>query len=109
MQILVWLSYDLGVRGDYTGLYEWLDDHKAKECGNSVAFFKYDIDEDRTSDFSKNLKDDIENKVEFKKHDRIYIMFKDAQKKIKGTFLFGKRKSSPWKGYGGTDEEEIDE
>ena len=29
----IWISYDLGVRGDYENLYSWLDTHGAKECG----------------------------------------------------------------------------
>lgn len=33
----VWISYDLGVQADYDGLYQWLDEHKARECGDSVA------------------------------------------------------------------------
>ena len=47
MESFVWMSYDLGVSGDYEGLYAWLDDHNAKECGNSVAWvfsFSYDGD-----------------------------------------------------------------
>ena len=31
----IWISYDLGVRGDYEGLYAWLDSHGAKECGDT--------------------------------------------------------------------------
>ena len=31
----VWISYDLGIRGDYEGLYAWLDSHRAKECGDA--------------------------------------------------------------------------
>ena len=37
----IWLSYDLGIRGDYESLYSWLDDHEAKECGDSVAFLSF--------------------------------------------------------------------
>ena len=42
MNKALWLSYDLGVKGDYEGLYAWLDDHNAEECGNSVAFLHYE-------------------------------------------------------------------
>ena len=42
MHTVMWMSYDLGVKGDYEGLYAWLDDHDAKECGNSVAFLRYE-------------------------------------------------------------------
>lgn len=30
---------NLGVQGDYEGLYAWLGEHRAKECGDSVAVF----------------------------------------------------------------------
>jgi hypothetical protein len=39
----IWLSYDLGIRGDYKGLYEWLDNHEAKECGDSVGVLIYEF------------------------------------------------------------------
>ena len=42
----IWLSYDLGIRGDYESLYAWLDQHNAKECGDSLAFFKFDYTHD---------------------------------------------------------------
>ena len=41
MKQAIWLSYDLGVRGDYEGLYAWLDKHQAKECGDNIAYFVY--------------------------------------------------------------------
>ena len=31
---MIWLSYDLGVDGDYENLYAWLDHKEAKECGD---------------------------------------------------------------------------
>jgi len=46
MHTAMWMSYDLGVKGDYEGLYAWLDDHDAKECGNSVAFLRYEYSAD---------------------------------------------------------------
>ncbi|MHB9292468.1 hypothetical protein Holit_01566 [Hollandina sp. SP2] len=39
MSTRVWLSYDLGIKGDYANLYIWLDEHKALECGDSIATF----------------------------------------------------------------------
>lgn len=33
MEVRVWLGYDLGVKGDYPGMYAFLDDHDAIECG----------------------------------------------------------------------------
>jgi hypothetical protein len=32
-----WLSFDLGLRGNYDSLYEWLDAHSASESGDSLA------------------------------------------------------------------------
>jgi len=106
MQKAIWLSYDLGVKGDYASLYEWLDNKKAKESGNNVAFFKYEVKKD--DDLKKKLKNDISKHVKFAKRDRIYIIFRGDDQKLKGTFLFGRRKASPWKGYG-VGEGEIDE
>jgi hypothetical protein len=34
-----WLIYDLGLQGHYDELFAWLDQHKAKECGDNVATF----------------------------------------------------------------------
>ena len=42
MESAVWISYDLGVQADYEGMYSWLDEHQAKECGDSLAFFNYE-------------------------------------------------------------------
>jgi hypothetical protein len=107
MEKSIWLSYDLGVQGDYTGLYAWLDNLEAKECGNNVALFKYEIDDEE--DLREKIKADLSEHVTLEKHDRIYILFSDSEtKKRKGCFLFGKRKASPWKGYG-DGEDEIDE
>ncbi len=106
MQKTIWLSYDLSVQGDYSSLYEWLDNIGAKECGNSVAFFKYEIDQ--IENLTNELEKDISSKVELGKRDRIYIIFGDSENNMKGAFLFGKRKSSPWQGYG-NGEDEIDE
>ncbi len=106
MKKAVWLSYDLGVRGDYTSLYEWLDNLDAKECGDSIAFFKYEV---KSGEVLKNkIKKDLSDNVTLEKRDRIYIMYLDSKKKMKGSFIFGRRKSSPWEGYG-SKRVEIDE
>ncbi|MGA1839470.1 MAG: hypothetical protein ACMUIU_02505 [bacterium] len=103
MKPLIWISYDLGVKGDYEGFYAWLDNHEAKECGTSIAVLYYE--------FSKNLieelKKDLLDNVSFSKLDRIYLIWREDEK-IKGRFLLGKRKAAPWSGYGGQ-ESEIEE
>lgn len=101
-----WISYDLGLKGDYSGLYTWLDTMGAKECGDSIAFF--------TKEFEDNLideiKTDIAKNVKLNKTDRIYLIYlENKTSKIKGNFLFGGRRRAPWEGYAigvqGTDED----
>ena len=106
MKKALWVSYDLGVQGDYESLYEWLDNLDAKECGNSVAFFKYEVVSGKI--LKNEIKKDIEKIVELGGRDRIYIMYRDSRKNMKGSFIVGKRKASPWKGYG-SGKTEIDE
>jgi hypothetical protein len=106
MKKMVWLSYDLGVKGDYESLYSWLDNHGAKECGDGVAVLNYEFKSDPTED----LKRDLEKSVDFAKRDRIYVVLLEERKerKIKGRFLIGSRKAAPWAGYG-SHESVVDE
>ncbi len=98
---LVWLSYDLGLRGDYDDLYAWLDEHSAKECGDSLAVLDFDGSID---DLKKSLKAD----VEFGRHARVYVVYQ-IERVYKGRFIIGSRKRAPWEGYSGAEEEEPDE
>ncbi len=95
MQSFIWISYDLGVTGDYEGLYTWLDDHDAKECGNSVACFSFCYD----GDLFESLKTEIEEAVLLNKRSRIYIICMQ-EGETRGRFIIGRRKSAPWSGYG---------
>ena len=98
----IWISYDLGIKGDFPGLYAWLDNNEAKEAGNSIAFLKYEFpgtDEKLLS----VLKKDLEKHVVLKPGDRIYVVRMRLEKgvqKISGKFIVGNRKASPWIGYG---------
>lgn len=100
MKSTIWLSYDLGVNGDYEGLYSWLDTHGAKECGSSVAFLKYAHE----GDLAAALIDDMQAAVSLDRRSRVYLIHNH-----KGRYLFGRRKSAPWEGFGdnGDDEEDI--
>ncbi len=92
----IWISYDLGVKGDYPSLYQWLDLNKASECGNSVAFLKYEY----KADLIIELKKDLESKVNFINGDRLYVIYKNEEdQKILGSFIRGGRKTTPWTGY----------
>jgi len=83
-------------------MYAWLDNHAAKECGDSVAVFNYEFRNDLLAD----LKSDMEQSVELNKKSRIYVIYKsDDGRKVKGSFLYGARKQSPWTGYGVSMEE----
>lgn len=106
MQKAVWMSFDLGVKGDYESLYAWLDNHQATECGNSVAFFKYEVPGGSAEELLKGLTKDLESSIEFRKSDRIYIAYRADDGSLKGRFILGKRKAAPWQGYGDAATEE---
>ncbi|OYT14342.1 MAG: hypothetical protein B6I19_00290 [Bacteroidetes bacterium 4572_114] len=105
----VWMSYDLGIKGDYPGLYKWLDTNEAKECGNSVTYFKYKF----SSDVMTELINDLQENIEFKNGDRVYAIFKhknnDGKISTVGKFIIGNRKASPWEGYAPIDEDILDQ
>lgn len=95
----VWLIYDLGFDGDYTKLYEWLDNIGAKECVLGGATFMYDFrteTEDR-DDVFQELEHDIPVDNEANPSARIYAITKVGDNII-GRFLFGNRKTAPWYG-----------
>lgn len=100
---LLWLVYDLGLDTDYEMLYTFLDTSGAKECGTGVAYLDKEFDDLET------LKKTISDIVDIQKNDRIYIIYKDAEDKFKGKFLFGNRKKNPWAGYAVKEEEEEEE
>lgn len=96
MKKAIWISYDIGVRGDYEGLYAWLDSKRAKECGDSLAFIEYEDD----GNIIESLRSEIKEVVELTKKMRIYVIYREADtNKLKGKFLFGTRKAAPWTGY----------
>lgn len=97
MKSAIWISYDLGVRGDYESLYAWLDDHDAQECGDSLAFLNFE----HSGSLIAAVRREIRRSIRITKNARIYLMYRDSgTKKIKGAFLFGGRKAPPWAGYG---------
>jgi hypothetical protein len=107
MKSFIWLSFDLGVRGDFEGMYEFLDSHQAKECGDSVSAFLFEYKKDLLSELAKELR----ASVTIDKRSRVYVVYTVGQGKTRGKFIIGKRKSPPWAGYSpsGEDEEDIGE
>jgi len=100
----IWLCYDLGVKGDYSSLYSWLDNHNAVECGDSLASLEYEVSDEET--LPGIVKNDLESNVTFGKSDRVYLVWKNKQGVNKGRFIIGKRKASPWQGYGASEVED---
>ena len=74
MKVIVWISYDLGVNGDYEGMYRWLDGREARECGDSLAFMNYEYS---NNDLPGIIKNDIKNNVAITKKSRIYLVYRD--------------------------------
>ena len=107
MKSAIWISYDLGVRGDYEGMYTWLDQHDAKDCGDSLAFLNYEY----SGELLKALIADLEEAVEITKRMRIYVIYREPKtRKMKGNFIFGGRKAPPWAGFaGGSAQTDVDE
>ena len=102
----IWISYDLGVQGDYASMYAWLDAHSAKECGDSLAFLVYK----HSGETKERLKADLKRAITVDKRTRIYVIYRATDtKKIKGVFLFGGRRAPPWTGYSSRDAGAVDE
>ncbi|HPO16507.1 MAG TPA: hypothetical protein PLI09_23935 [Candidatus Hydrogenedentes bacterium] len=94
MKSFIWFSFDLGVQGDYEALYSWLDNHEAKECGDSLACLRFE----HSGDLIDALKKDLASHVHLNGRSRLYVIHL-ANGKMKGTFITGSRKTAPWTGY----------
>jgi len=108
MKKAVWLSFDLGVSGDYEGLYKWLANHHAIECGESLGFFHYESKAKNVDAMLEELTKDISENVTVSKKTRMYVVYRSDEQKAKGKFLFGNRRQPPWTGYG-EEEQTVDE
>jgi hypothetical protein len=95
-----WLSYDLGLRGNYDELYRWLAEKDAKECGESAATFSA---EGTVDELRKELKSIVGKKG------RVYLIGRDTDGTLRGKWLFGSRRPPPWLGYASIADEDQDE
>jgi hypothetical protein len=103
----IWISFDLGLKGDYSSLYTWLDNYSAVECGNGLAFFNYNTSSmSNTEDLIKSLSESLKATVKLSKSDRVYVIWKHSSGKMKGKFLNGRRRQAPWEGYGEIDRDD---
>jgi hypothetical protein len=91
----IWLSYDLGVKGDYESLYKWLDHRNALECGDSLAYVNCEY----TDDVFADVRTSLFNNVKMTDASRFYMVAKDKDNNFKGKFIVGARKAPPWTGY----------
>jgi hypothetical protein len=104
----VYITFDFGLKGDYTGLFTWLDNHNAVECGNGVAFLKFETKSKNYNDIFKELNNELSKAVKLSNSDRIYAIVKDETSNlVKGRFIVGGRRQAPWIGYGRTGANEF--
>ncbi len=94
MKMAIWLSYDLGIDGDYMNLFHWLDSKEAKECVGNFSFFYYEYEKNILDE----IKRDLSAAMNLRLQDRIYIVRVENGKSI-GSFIKGQRKVAPWLGY----------
>ena len=99
----MWLVYDLSFGGDYDALFTFLDQNRAAECGEGVAYFAYSYQED----LIKELQKDLESAFRPGK-DRAYVMYNNNGK-MRGKWIFGNRKKAPWSGYALADADTADD
>ena len=91
-----WLSYDLGIKGDYDNLYSWLAKLEAVECGESLAHFTLNIG--KGEDPKQAIENKLKEQIELSTKDRIYIIWREGSR-VRGSFIYGSRKTPPWAGY----------
>ena len=102
-----WLSYDLGIDGDYDNLYKWLDEIGARECGDGLCSFKLDVsDEEPAGAVLRAIKN---RKVKLRSKDRLYLIWRTREKLVSGKFIHGSRRNGPWTGYAVTDADVTEE
>ena len=105
MKSTVWLSCDPGVSGDYEGMYSWLENHGAKECGSNVALPKgYEFDGDLLECLGADVGDAVDTEPALTDLRGI-----QRQRPRAGTIGCREGESSPWTGFGEELEQEVDE
>ncbi len=95
MKSAVWISFDLGIKGDYEGLYRWLDEHLAVECGDNLGFVRIDHPKE---DIVRFFTQELAKAVRLDERSRIYIIWKNTKGNVSGTWVVGGRRVPPWRG-----------
>jgi len=87
-----WISFDLGLMGDYSHFYEWLDTHNAEECGAGTAAIVSMKSLDAIVAEMKEILRDTPRA-------RAYILSKLPDGRFGGKFVVGGRRKAPWAGF----------
>ena len=99
----IFICFDFGLRGDFEGLYQWLDEKEAQERGYGIAVIKnYSVEAQIKTDldFLNAVKLELSKVLKIGNSDRIYLIWNSFEgNKIKSGFLYGKGKQSPWTGF----------
>ena len=93
-----WISFDLGLMGNYSRVYEWLDSLGAQECGPGVAT----VTSAKTRD---QLAADVQRILKGVPRARAYIISMGRG----GRFVAGGRKAAPWEGFAASAANAVDE
>lgn len=93
-----WISFDLGLMGNYSHVYEWLDSLNAEECGPGLATIKSAKSRDQ-------LGEEIRKILDGAPRARAYII----SMKHGGRFVAGSRKAAPWEGFAASPLSAVDE
>jgi hypothetical protein len=91
-----WMSYDLGIDGDYDGLYSSLDALDARECGDSACSFELEIGKKDPPAAVLAL---VKKHAKLRSKDRLYLIWRKDNGSITGRFIAGSRRRAPWAGY----------
>jgi hypothetical protein len=108
MKKWIMINYDLGLKGDYQGLYRFLDNHKALDCGNCNAAFEIEVSKDSFDTIFSEVSKNLVREVELSQNDRIYLTATDNTCQMKGRFINGNRKRAIWEGYGNLEQVKDD-
>jgi hypothetical protein len=96
-----WISFDLGLMGDYSHIYEWLDAQNAEECGSGTAAVVSAKPLDAIIAEVQDLFKDTPRA-------RVYILSRQPDGRFGGKFIVGNRRKAPWSGFAVRDSSAVE-
>lgn len=93
-----WISFDLGLMGNYSSVYEWLDSLDAKECGPGLATIT-------SAKTREHLAVELQQLLKGTPRARAYVISMGQG----GRFIVGNRKAAPWEGFAVSTADSVDE